>query len=155
MLDRILRAITRSVLRTLVPHRAPLDAPAQERALAALLVRLARADDHYQEVEQGHIEQVLMLRQGLSHEEARALRLEAEAVEAHAPDTVRFTRSLKAQIPYEDRAGVVAALWRVALSDGARGAEEEALIRMVAPLLGVSDRDSALARQRVARDLGL
>ena len=40
------------------------------------------------------------------------------------------------------------ALWQVVLADGARDAEEDALMRLLASLLGVNDRDSALARQR-------
>lgn len=35
------------------------------------------------------------------------------------------------------------------LADGVRDHEEDALLRMVAPMLGVNDRDSNLARQRV------
>ncbi len=77
---------------------------------------------------------------------------EAEALEAEAPDTVRFTRAIKNAVPYEHRRGVVEALWDVVLADGARAQEEDALVRMVSNLLGVSDRDSALARQAVARD---
>ena len=36
----------------------------------------------------------------------------------------------------------------VVLADGERADEEDALLRLVANLLGVNDRDSALARQR-------
>ena len=43
------------------------------------------------------------------------------------------------------------ALWEVALADGERDEEEDSLLRLLANLLGVSDRDSALARQRVER----
>jgi len=43
------------------------------------------------------------------------------------------------------------ALWAVALADGARAAEEEQVLRLVANLLGLTDRDSALARQTVER----
>jgi len=85
---------------------------------------------------------------------AAALRAEAEAAEAHAPDTVRFTRVLKEAVPYDDRAALIEALWSVALADGERAADEDRLMRMIAPLLGVSDRDSALARQRAARAAG-
>lgn len=129
------------------PH--PLTAPDAELALAALLVRLARADDTYTIAEKARIDRVLARRRGLSIEEAGDLRHRAEAVEAEAPDTVRFTRALKDKIAYEDRASVVEALWDVALADGIRDAQEEALIRLAANLLGVNDRDSALARQRV------
>ena len=51
--------------------------------------------------------------------------------------------------PYEERNQVVESLWEIALADGDRDHEEDALMRLVAPMLGVNDRDSALARQRV------
>ena len=133
---------------------APLTADDAELALAALLVRLARADDQYDDDERQHIEQVLAARAGLNHAEAEALRLRAEELEAEAPDTVRFTRALKDKIAYEDRIGVIEALWQVALADDTRNPEEDALIRLATRLLGVSDRDSGLARQRVAADRG-
>lgn len=131
------------------PHPTPLTADDAELALAALLVRLARADDEYDESEHIRIERVLTARRGLGHEEARALRARAEQLETEAPDTVRFTRALKEKIAYEDRIGVIEALWEVALADATRSAEEDALIRLAAQLLGVNDRDSALARRRV------
>ena len=81
-------------------------------------------------------------------DQAATLRQTAEALEAEAPDTVRFTRAIKEEVPYEERFNVVRALWQVVLADGARDAEEDALMRLLASLLGVNDRDSALARQR-------
>ena len=77
------------------------------------------------------------------------LRRDAEALEAEAPDTVRFTRAIKDAVPYEERAQVIEALWEIVLADGTRDHEEDALMRLVAPMLGINDRDSALARQRV------
>ena len=118
-------------------------------ALAALLVRVARADGEYASEEVQRIDRILAERHGLSPFEAAKLRAEAEAVEAEAPDTVRFTRVLKEAVPHDERAAVIEALWAVALSDGARDHEEDALLRLVAPMLGINDRDSALARQRV------
>lgn len=131
------------------PRPAPLTSDDAELALAALLVRLARADDQYDEGEKMRIDRVLAMRSGLGPEAAQVLRTRAETVEAEAPDTVRFTRALKEKIAYEDRAGVIEAMWDVALADDARAPEEEALIRLTASLLGINDRDSALARQRV------
>jgi uncharacterized tellurite resistance protein B-like protein len=40
-------------------------------------------------------------------------------------------------------------MWRVVLSDGTRDDDEESMMRLVSNLLGISDVDSALARQRV------
>jgi uncharacterized tellurite resistance protein B-like protein len=77
------------------------------------------------------------------------LRREAEALEAEAPDTVRFTRAIKDAVPYADRLGVIEALWSVVLADGIRAQEENALMRMVAGFLGIEDMDSHMARKRI------
>ena len=44
---------------------------------------------------------------------------------------------------------MIEALWSVVLADGRRAKEEDALLRLVAGLLGVEDRDSNMARKRV------
>lgn len=144
MIDSLLR-------RLLAPAPSRLPAPDARLALAALLVRVARADARYDAVEVARIDRVLATRFTLGPFEAARLRTEAEALEAEAPDTVRFTRALKAAVPHEDRAGLIEALWSVALADGGRGGEEEQVLRLVASLLGLSDLDSGLARQRAER----
>jgi len=117
--------------------------------LTALLVRIARSDNDYAASEMIRIEEIAQTRFGLSKTEAARLRADAEQFEAEAPDTVRFTRAIKDAVPYEARIGVIEALWQVALADGERDQHEDALIRLAANLLGVNDRDSALARRRV------
>lgn len=129
------------------PEQLP-DADAR-LALTALLVRIARADGVYHDSEVARIDRLLAHRYGLGPFDAGALRRRAETLEGEAPDTVRFTRAIKDAVPLEDRTGVIEALWELALADGARDQEEDALIRLVANLLGFTDRDSALARQRV------
>lgn len=120
-------------------------------ALAALLVRVAKADEQYDASEAARILQVLKERYALEEPEALALRADAEVLESEAPDTVRFTRAIKDATPYEERIGVIESLWSVVLADGVRDDEEDALLRMVSNFLGVEDRDSAMARQRVSR----
>ncbi len=141
-----------SILRQLIsPAPARLPAPEVRVALAALLVRLARSDSDYTANEQSRIDRVLAARHALSPFAAAALRTEAEALEAEAPDTVRFTRALKDAVELPDRVALIEAMWSVALADGNRAYEEDQLLRLVTNLLGVSDVDSGLARQRVAR----
>lgn len=131
------------------PDPAPLPATDARLALAALLVRIARSDGDYAADEIARIDSILMARYGLTPFEVPALRARAEILETEAPDTVRFTRAIKDAVPYEDRESVVEALWDVVLADGLRDHEEDSLLRLVANLLGVNDRDSNLARQRV------
>ena len=130
------------------------DAETEQLALAVLMVRLARADDVYSPAERTRIERVLVSHYALSPDGASALRLRAEAEEAEAPDTVRYTRALKAAVPLEQRALLVEALWAVALADGGRDAQEDSMMRMVVPLLGLTDVESGLARQKVLHRLG-
>ena len=118
------------------------------QAMAALMVRIAKSDDDYAIAECERIDAILSVLYSLSAAEASALRLQAETLEADAPDTVRFTRAIKEEVPYEERFDVVRALWQVVLADGERDHEEDALMRLLASLLGVNDRDSAIARQR-------
>ena len=126
-----------------------MPAPEASLAMAALLVRLARTDGSYDAQEVASIDRALVETFGLSPDAASDLRLQAEALEAEAPDTVRFTRALKDAVPHDHRIDLVEAMWRVVLSDGTRDDDEESMMRLVSNLLGVSDVDSALARQRV------
>ena len=99
------------------------------------------------------IDRILSTRYGLAPDAAKALRADAEEAEAAAPDTVRFTRQIKDAVPYEDRTAVIEALWQVVLVDGDRADQENALLRMTAGLLGVSDIDSNAARKRIEASL--
>lgn len=137
-----------------IPSTTALSSQDAEVAIAALLVRMARSDDRYSDAEKSRIEEVLARRRGLTAGEAAERRLAAEMIEAEAPDTVRFTRTIKERIHIDDRQSVIAALWEVAYADGQRGAEEESLVRLIAGLLGITDRDSALVRQRVLDGMG-
>jgi uncharacterized tellurite resistance protein B-like protein len=132
----------------------PLPQSDARLALAGLLVRVARSDGDYAAAERQRITDILERRYGLSTSQAEDLRGQAEALEAEALDTVRFTREIKDHVDHEERATVVEALWEVVLADGQRDHEEDALLRLVVNLLGINDRDSALARQRVEKRLG-
>lgn len=116
-------------------------------ALGALLVRLARADGDYADVEVARINAILAERYGLA--DPTELRRQCEVLELEAPDTVRFTRAIKAAVPYEDRRAVIAAMWEIVLADGVRDEDENSLMRMVAPMLGVEDQDSNAARMAI------
>ena len=129
-----------------------LPEPDAQLALAALLVRIAKSDGRYSAAETDQIDQVMATRYGLAAADVAELRSQAEALEAEAPDTVRFTRAIKDGVAYEDRLGVIEALWRVVMADGHRDHEESAMLRLVADLLGVNDRDSNMARKRIEAD---
>lgn len=130
------------------PDPTPLAPEDSRLALAAVMVRLARSDNHYSGPEKRRIERVLAERYRLDAPAAQALRATAETAEEGAPDTVQFTRVIKEAVPYDERVAVIEALWRVAAAEGLN-ADERGFLRLVTNLIGVTDPDSGLARQRV------
>jgi uncharacterized tellurite resistance protein B-like protein len=125
-------------------------APDETRvAVAALLVLAANADHDYSDVERERIEHVLADRFALSAEQAAKLRAEGEAAEQASMDMYKFTSLIKRLIPYEERASVLEAMWRVVIADAVRDMHEETLMRRVTDLLGLDPRESIEARRRV------
>ena len=139
--------------RLTAPTPTPMEEDDARLALTALLVRIARTDGAYIQAEIDRIDAITSARYQLTPDAATMLRHDAETLETEAPDTIRFTRAIKDAVAYEDRLAIIESLWQVVLVDGAREAEEDALLRLVSSLLGINDRDSALARQRVSRSL--
>jgi uncharacterized tellurite resistance protein B-like protein len=119
-------------------------------AIATVLVMAARADDQYDAGEREVIDRILSERYNLSPDDAAALRMEGEAVEAEAIDVFQFTRAIKQVIPLEERTAILEALWTVVLADNVRDPHEDALMRVLAERLGLSPMESAQARQRVS-----
>lgn len=124
-------------------------------AVAAILVEAARADGEYSSGERARVARVLAARYGLSPSEAAALREVGEEAQSQAPDLVRFTQAVKRAVPHEHRVEVIEAVWEVAYADGRRDDAEAALVRKLAGLLYVPDPEAGMARQRVAKRLGI
>jgi uncharacterized tellurite resistance protein B-like protein len=137
------------------PATAPRTETAPDVAIAALMVEAACADGHYDPDEADRIAHLLARLLDLSPDEARRLRQAGEAAQAEAPDLVRFTRAVKWALDEGARADLFQALWGVVISDGRRDPEEDALMRRLAPLVGVDDDVSAAARRRALKDRGL
>lgn len=130
------------------------DAVAPPLAVAALLAEASHRDGSASAAEAVTVEQMLAALFDLEAQAAAALRVEGERIAASASDLVRFTRVVKSGLTEPERVSVLEALWAVVLQDGRRDPREDALMRQVVPLLGLSDRDSALARRRLLGSSG-
>jgi uncharacterized tellurite resistance protein B-like protein len=120
-------------------------------ALAVLLIEIARSDDRVEDREQGIIQRTLSLRFGFERSEVIHLIKTAEERAIQATDLFHFTRVVVENFTEEERIGVIEMLWEVAYSDGVLTGDEDALIRRVAGLIYVSDRERGEARRRVAQ----
>ena len=122
-----------------------------ELAAAALMVEAAMSDGVYANVEHDEIIKVLIASFKLGADEAEAILNKAEDLADRAVDHHRFTKVVK-MLDHDRRMQIMTDLWRVALADGERDAHEDMLLRRLAPLLALSDRERAEARQAAERD---
>ncbi|MFW6413519.1 MAG: TerB family tellurite resistance protein [Oceanicaulis sp.] len=120
--------------------------PSTEVASAVLMVQAALADGEFTDSERAKI--CTILREGFRLDSGRAdaVLAEAERLADEAVDHHRFTNVVK-QMPKSNRMAVMTHLWMVALADGARDDHEDSLLRRLSPLLALSDRERAEARQ--------
>ena len=140
-----------------VPHTEPPPHSADDRQLACavLLVEAAGLDEHFGPNERARVHDLLRSRFGLSDEEAVALVAEAEQTAEASVEWQRFTNTIKDAFGHDERVEMVEMLWEVAYADGELHDYEASLLRRIAPLLYVSDRESGEARKRVLERLGI
>ncbi|MEM9840882.1 MAG: TerB family tellurite resistance protein [Pseudomonadota bacterium] len=119
-----------------------------QRAVAALLVEAARADEDYTETEKALIDRLLAGQFALSADQTAALRAEAEAAQAEANDLYGFSRVVKDELSREGKMQLIEAMWRVVLTDDHRDPHEEMVIRRLVGLIHLEDRDSTEARRK-------
>ena len=105
-------------------------------------------DGDFDDDERATIEGLLARRFALAPDECAALVAEAERAVAESPQLFRFTNAVKTHFDEAERIALIDMLWDVAHADGAVCAYEENLLRRVAGLIYVSDRDRGAARRR-------
>jgi uncharacterized tellurite resistance protein B-like protein len=131
------------------PHRAA-EQNDSAFALAVLLIEVARSsDNHVEGREEGVIERALTRRFGLERDEVTRLVKAAEKGVIQATDLFHFTKVVVSNFGNEERIGVIEMLWEVAYADGVLTGDEDTLIRQVAGLIDVPDRDRGDAKLRV------
>jgi uncharacterized tellurite resistance protein B-like protein len=123
-------------------------------AVAALLVETARMDDTFDAAERALILRLLGARFGLDAAAATPLLAAAERADAGAADLFRFTKAVIDAFTPAERIGLIEMMWEVAFADGTPDPDEDALLRRVAGLIGVDDRDRGEAKHRVMARLG-
>ena len=124
-------------------------------AAAALLVTAAAMDDVFDDAERARIQELLARRFALDEGAAHRLLAEAEALAIESVDLHGFTQTVKEGFDFDERLELLEMAWEVVYTDGVLHDHEANLLRRLAGLLAVSDRDSGAARRRVRERLGL
>ncbi len=122
---------------------------AVRRAIAALLIEVARADANEEDSEQEAIRSLLIDFFHMPEDEAATVFDEATHQVDDAIALHPFTETLRRELSRDQRSQVVEMMWAVAYADGVKDADEEHLIRKVAELMHVSQAHFVRGRQRV------
>ena len=118
-------------------------------ASAALLAEAARMDDDFGADEQAVITRLLRERFSLPKDEVAALMASADKASSESVELYGFTREVKDAFDHDQRIQMTEMLWEVVYADGEVHDHEANLLRRVAGLIYVSDRESGDARKRV------
>jgi uncharacterized tellurite resistance protein B-like protein len=124
-------------------------APDLRLSVAVLLLEAARQDDSFDARERSVILKLLATRFALSESECEKL---IAAAQSHAAELVQLhghTSAIAEAMSPAQRVELIEMLWDVAYADGVLDPEEDLLIRRIAGLIYVDDRERVLARQRV------
>ncbi len=120
-------------------------------AAAGLLAHAAALDGVVAEDETRTIRRLLQAHFELSGDEVEELLEEGHREAAESTQLFAFTRVINDNLGPEERVKIIEMLWEVVYADGDVHHYESNLIRRVAGLLHVSDRDSGAARKRVTQ----
>jgi uncharacterized tellurite resistance protein B-like protein len=117
-------------------------------AAVALLVEAAVMDGDFDAAERQVIAGLISDRFGLDGEATEDLIAAGEEAVESSSQLYAFTRVIKQGFEVDDRVEMIEMLWDVACADGEVHDYEANLVRRVAGLIHVSDRDSGQARKR-------
>ena len=124
-------------------------------AAAALLVRAATIDGHFDDGERAKLHERLKSRFALDDAGAAALIEEAAVAEQQAVDLYGFTSLLDRALDEEGRRHLVEMMWEIVYADNRVSEFEDNLLWRVADLLHVPSRDRIELRRRVVEKSAL
>ncbi len=116
-------------------------------SVAALLVEAARMDQNFGADERATIAKLLIERFEILPDEAHGLITSAEKRVSDSAQYFPYTRHINEVLRPEEKSEIVRMLWSVAYADGELDPYEDQLIRQVAGLIHVTDRDRMNARK--------
>ena len=118
-------------------------------AAAALLIELSRSDFSESSDEVAAIRHLLQRRFSLDDAQIDALVADARRRADKAVSLHEFTHRLNRELSEADKLAIVEMLWRVSHADGRIDKHEEHLVRRIAGLLHISDRDRVRLKLKV------
>ena len=117
-------------------------------AAAALFIECAVLDGGYDDSERRMIARLLAKHFDLSAEDLENLIMEGEEAVNQSVELYGITRVLKDALGQDERLELMVMLWQVVYADGELHDYEASLVRRVAGLLHVPDKEAGMARKK-------
>ena len=124
-------------------------------AATALMFRALMVDGEADVSELAMIRRIVEDEFGLTPDEVEQLMSDAAVQADEAADLYGWIKQINSRYSHEEKCYLMEKLWQVILADGVIEDHEAALMRKVAGLIYVSDRDVAEARQQAVQKSGL
>ena len=119
--------------------------------VACIFIRVGKLDNHLATIEKEKIKALLIKRFDLDRDILNSILTKAEEIEVSINDNVQLTKKIKQHINFEERFDLLKDIWEIILADKIKTDEEESYMRLLCNLLGLSDKDNALARKDVLK----
>ena len=147
MFDALMRVFQSAKPRRM-PERSPQREPNPRLSVAVLMVEAALQDEHFCERERAMIQSLLIRRFGLTEEGFVQLMATAEEQNKRMVQLLGYTSDISDTMEMAQRVELIGMLWDVAYADDTLHPDEDLLIRRIAGLVSVGDRDRVVARNR-------
>ena len=122
-------------------------------ACVAILCEAAAMDGVFDEKEKSLILVLIQKQFNLDVEQANKVFSEGQQLAENATQLYGFTRVIKESWGLEKRIRLLEMLWELAYVDGELNAAEDMLIRRIAGLIHVEDRERMEAKQKVLKNI--
>ena len=122
-------------------------------ACTALLCEAASMDGVFDDNEKKLILVLIQKQFNVDENEANKIYIEGKDLAENSAQLYGFTRIIKESWDNKKRISLLEMLWELAYVDGELDAAEDMLIRRIAGLIHVEDRDRIEAKQRVLKKL--
>ena len=118
-------------------------------AAAVLLLEVAHSDGEFHQAEKNLLGPLLMEHFSVAKESVDDLLELAETTRQGSSDLHQFTREINKSFTQMEKEQIIEAVWQLAYADGQLDCHEEALMRQLGPLIGLSHRQLIDAKLKV------
>ncbi len=120
-------------------------------AAAVLLLEVAHADGEFHQAEQDLLGTLLVENFGVAEESLVELLELATSARANSHDLHQFTREINMAFTQPEKEQIITAIWQLVYADDHLDHYEEALMRQLGSLIGLSHRQLIAAKLLVAK----